>query len=69
MSVELGLLALAAALGVALLLFGVPPAWVWPLVLLPYAARHLYHLLRLVRLIRRQHRLVPPFPRGPWGDI
>jgi two-component system phosphate regulon sensor histidine kinase PhoR len=68
-SVELGLLALAAALGVALLLFGVPPAWVWPLVLLPYAARHLYHLLRLVRLIRRQHRLVPPFPRGPWGDI
>jgi two-component system, OmpR family, phosphate regulon sensor histidine kinase PhoR len=68
-SVELGLLAFAAALGVALLLFGVPPAWVWPLVLVPYAARHLYHLLRLVRLIRRQHRLVPPFPRGPWGDI
>jgi len=68
-NVELGILALAAALGVALLLFGVPPGWVWPLVLLPYAARHLYHLLRLVRLIRRQHRLVPPFPRGPWGDI
>ncbi len=69
MNFELGLLALAAALGVTLLLFGVPPDWVWPLVLLPYAARHLYHLLRLVRLIRRQHRLVPPFPRGPWGDI
>ncbi len=69
MNFELGLLALAAALGVTLLLFGVPPDWIWPLVLLPYAARHLYHLLRLVRLIRRQHRLVPPFPRGPWGDI
>jgi two-component system phosphate regulon sensor histidine kinase PhoR len=31
--------------------------------------RHLYHLGRLSRLIRRHHRLVPPFPNGLWGDV
>lgn len=49
--------------------FGVTPDWVWPLVLVPYGLRHLIHLWRLARLVRRQHRLVPPFPRGLWGDI
>jgi len=39
------------------------------LALVPYFAHHLWHLLRLTRMIRRQHRLVPPFPRGLWGDI
>lgn len=39
------------------------------LVLLPYLGRHIYHLLRLTLLIRRRHRMVPPFPRGPWGEI
>ena len=32
-------------------------------------ARHLWYLLRLAWLIRRQHRLVPPFPPGVWGDV
>jgi two-component system phosphate regulon sensor histidine kinase PhoR len=37
--------------------------------LAPYVGHHVYHLLRLTRMIRRQHRLVPPFPYGLWGDI
>jgi hypothetical protein len=44
-------------------------SWIWPLVLLPYLLRHLYLLLRLALMIRRRHRLAPPFPRGLWGDI
>jgi two-component system phosphate regulon sensor histidine kinase PhoR len=39
------------------------------LALLPYLARHLLLLLRLVRLIRKQHRLAPPFPLGLWGQV
>ncbi|MBK1647981.1 phosphate regulon sensor histidine kinase PhoR [Rhabdochromatium marinum] len=39
------------------------------LVLLPYLGRHLLLLIRLVRLIRRQHRLAPPFPLGLWGEV
>ncbi|WP_328984374.1 phosphate regulon sensor histidine kinase PhoR [Thiorhodovibrio winogradskyi] len=39
------------------------------LALLPYLARHLLLLVRLARLIRKQHRLVPPFPLGFWGEI
>ena len=34
-----------------------------------YLARHLWLLWRLARLIRRQHRLAPPFPAGVWGEL
>ncbi len=37
--------------------------------LLPYLIRHLLLLGQLARLIRQQHRLIPPFPLGLWGDI
>lgn len=66
---ELGLLALLALLAFPLVALGVPASWVWPLLLLPYALRHLVYLWVLSRLVHRQHRLVPPFPRGLWGDI
>ncbi len=62
-------LALTLAVGIALVLLGAAPAWVWPLASLPYLLRHLYLLLRLVRLIRRRHRLTPPYPLGPWGEV
>jgi two-component system phosphate regulon sensor histidine kinase PhoR len=67
--VELNALLLPLALGAALVLFGASFAWVWPLVLGPYLARHLFYLWRLNVLIRRQHRLVPPFPAGLWGEV
>jgi two-component system phosphate regulon sensor histidine kinase PhoR len=66
---ELNALAIPGALGAALALLGVGFAWIWPLVLVPYSARHLFHLWRLSLLIRRQHRLVPPFPKGLWGEV
>ena len=66
---ELSFLLAPMAIGIGLWLSGVSPAWVWPLALLPYLARNLYHMLRLAILIRRHHRLVPPFPRGVWGDL
>ena len=44
-------------------------AWVWTPVLVAYLLRHLYLLTRLALLIRRHHRLIPPFPRGLWGEI
>jgi len=34
-----------------------------------FLAYHLFQLQRLNRLIRRRHRLAPPFPLGLWGDI
>jgi two-component system phosphate regulon sensor histidine kinase PhoR len=58
---------LAAALG--LTLSGAASPWVWPALLLPYIGWHLYQLVRLSLLIRRQHRLAPPFPAGLWGDV
>jgi two-component system phosphate regulon sensor histidine kinase PhoR len=66
---ELGLL-VAAGIG-ALLLIGAGLSWseACLLALMPLLARHAWNLYRLARLIRRQHRLVPPFPRGVWGDI
>ena len=67
--VELSTLLVPVALGVLLVIFGASAAWVWPLVLVPYLLRHLFHLWRLSGLIRRQHRLVPPFPAGLWGDV
>jgi two-component system, OmpR family, phosphate regulon sensor histidine kinase PhoR len=69
MAFELVLVVLAAAGAVALSLTGVPSVWVWPLVTVPYLLRHLVHLFALVRLIRRRHRLVPPFPQGLWGEV
>ncbi|WP_295446721.1 phosphate regulon sensor histidine kinase PhoR [uncultured Thiodictyon sp.] len=69
MRFELAALAITLALGAALVLFGMAPAWVWPLVPLPYLMRHLYHLVRLTHLIRRRQRLSPPFPRGLWGEV
>ena len=58
------LASLAAAL--VLLWLGIAPAAV---ALLPYLGRNLYYLGRLTRLIRRQHRMAPPFPRGLWGEV
>jgi two-component system phosphate regulon sensor histidine kinase PhoR len=66
---EFAAFALSITLGGALLLFSTAPVWVWFLVPLPYLLRHLYQLLRLVRLVRRQHRLIPPFPHGLWGEV
>ncbi|MFD2110501.1 phosphate regulon sensor histidine kinase PhoR [Thiorhodococcus fuscus] len=50
-------------------LLGMSAAWFWPLAVLPYILRSLYYLIRLTGLIRRQHRLAPPFPRGLWGEV
>lgn len=36
---------------------------------LPYLLRHLILLHRLAILIRRHHRLAPPFPWGLWGVV
>lgn len=67
--VELNLLLLPVGLAVGLCLTGASWTWVWPLAVLPYPLHSLYHLARLSRMIRRQHRLAPPFPRGLWGEI
>jgi len=67
--VELNTLLVAVALGVLLVIFGASAAWVWPLTLVPYLLRHLFQLWRLSGLIRRRHRLAPPFPAGLWGDV
>lgn len=66
---ELGWITLAALAAVALTGIGLGWAEATLLVLCPLLARHAWHLIRLARLIRRQHRLVPPFPKGIWGDI
>ncbi len=50
-------------------LFAPQWGWVWALVFSAYLARHLYRLTHLALLIRRHHRLVPPFPNGLWGEI
>ncbi len=69
LSFELALLGALLAGGLILVLFGVGGRWIWPIVLLPYLARHLYQLARVSVLVRRRHRLAPPFPRGLWGEI
>lgn len=66
---DLGLLLAPVALGLIAVVLGVDPAWVWPWVLLPTLLRHPWLLIRLVLLIRRQHRLAPPFPLGLWGEV
>ncbi len=66
---ELALL-LISGLGAGLLIgFGIGWAEALLLALLPLLVRHGWNLFRLARLIRRQHRLVPPFPSGIWGDL
>lgn len=67
--IEVALLLLAIGTAVLFWALGAAPAWVWPIALLTYAGRHLYLLGRLARLIRRHHRLTPPFPSGLWGEI
>lgn len=66
---ELLLLTGHAALATLLSVGGVPTVFALLAVLLIYLLRQLYFLVRLTRLIRRQHRLAPPFPMGLWGDV
>jgi two-component system phosphate regulon sensor histidine kinase PhoR len=66
---ELNLALGATLLALGLMLLGQPSERAALLALAPYLLRHAWHLFRLARLIRRQHRLVPPFPSGVWGDI
>jgi len=66
---EVNLATGAAAVALLLILLGQPPAQSALLVLLLYLMRHLFHLGRLARLIRRHHRLIPPFPPGLWGEL
>jgi two-component system phosphate regulon sensor histidine kinase PhoR len=56
-------------LAVALLALGLDTGLAVGAALAPLLGRHLIHLLRLSRLVRRHHRLAPPFPRGLWGDL
>jgi two-component system phosphate regulon sensor histidine kinase PhoR len=60
-----------ATIGLCTLPWLVAPgsAWLSTLVLLAYLLRHLYLLTHLALLIRRHHRLIPPFPRGLWGEV
>ncbi|NEX21236.1 phosphate regulon sensor histidine kinase PhoR [Thiorhodococcus mannitoliphagus] len=66
---ELSFLLLPIAGGVLLATLGVKLVWILALMLAPALARNLYYLTRLALLIRRQHRLAPPFPRGLWGEV
>jgi len=66
---ELAVLCAGGALAGLLHLTGLPLAQALLLVLATYLLRHLYLLWRLARLIQRQHRLVPPFPFGLWGEL
>jgi len=66
---DLGLLLAPVALGLLITAFGLDPAWIWPWILLPTLLRHPWLLIRLALLIRRQHRLAPPFPLGLWGEV
>jgi two-component system phosphate regulon sensor histidine kinase PhoR len=64
------LLVAVVGIGTAILL-GIGLGWAQALLLAlaPLLVRHLWNLFKLAHLIRRQHRLVPPFPLGVWGDI
>jgi two-component system phosphate regulon sensor histidine kinase PhoR len=66
---ELSFLGGCLAAGVLLALVGVDAGLAGVLALLPYLGHNLYHLARLTRLIRRQHRLAPPFPPGLWNEV
>jgi two-component system, OmpR family, phosphate regulon sensor histidine kinase PhoR len=62
---------LLTVIGLSLLPWLIAPEWAWAgeLVVIGYLVRHLYLLTHLALLIRRHHRLVPPFPGGLWGEI
>jgi len=66
---ELLLILIAGAVAGLLTVVGLQIQAALLLAFLPYLARHLWHLFWLTRMIRRQHRLVPPFPVGLWGDL
>jgi two-component system phosphate regulon sensor histidine kinase PhoR len=66
---ELLFLVVSATAWSALTMYGMDPGVAGVIVLAPYLGRNLFHLVRLTRLIRRQHRLAPPFPRGLWSEI
>jgi two-component system phosphate regulon sensor histidine kinase PhoR len=66
---ELNLMLAAGAAATALALLGVPLDRAILFALSAYLLRHVFRLGHLARLIRRHHRLVPPFPHGLWGDI
>ncbi|WP_374236140.1 MULTISPECIES: phosphate regulon sensor histidine kinase PhoR [unclassified Thiocapsa] len=69
LSFEVWLLTATTVLCTAQWLLAPEWAWVWTLILVAYLLRHLYLLTRLAVLIRRHHRLIPPFPLGLWGEI
>jgi len=69
MKLEVYFLLAALATASLLLWLDIDPALVAFLTLFPYLGRNLYHLFRLTLLIRRRHRMIPPFPRGLWGEI
>jgi two-component system, OmpR family, phosphate regulon sensor histidine kinase PhoR len=69
MQLELALALGFAAAGLLLRLLGLPWWLVGSAMLLAYLVRNLYYLLRLSALIRRRHRLAPPFPQGLWGEV
>jgi two-component system, OmpR family, phosphate regulon sensor histidine kinase PhoR len=62
---------LLTAIGLAIVPSLLAPEWAWAgaAIIFAYLLRHLYLLTRLALLIRRHHRLIPPFPRGLWGEI
>jgi two-component system phosphate regulon sensor histidine kinase PhoR len=66
---ELGLLAASLLSAAGLGWLGLDWAQALLIGLAPVFLRHGWNLFWLARLIRRQHRLVPPFPSGVWGDI
>ena len=66
---DLALVLAPLALGWLAVTLGADPAWLWPWVLLPPLLRHPWLLIRLALLMRRQHRLAPPFPLGLWGEV
>jgi two-component system phosphate regulon sensor histidine kinase PhoR len=66
---EITLLLIAAAAGALIWLLGAPLTVAVLLALTAYLLRQLYFLLRLTRLLHRQHRLAPPFPAGLWGEL
>jgi two-component system phosphate regulon sensor histidine kinase PhoR len=67
--IEIGLLLGSLLITVPIRLTGLSLAASVLLALSPYALRHLLLLGWLVRLIRQQHRLAPPFPLGLWGEV
>ncbi|EIC23025.1 phosphate regulon sensor kinase PhoR [Thiorhodovibrio frisius] len=66
---EVGALLLVLGAAAGLQLAGLHWGSALVIALMPYLGRHLLLLVRLVRLIRKQHRLIPPFPLGLWGEV